>query len=211
MHIKTIPVGPYEVNCYIVSTTGPEAAVIDPGAEADAILEYLQTNRLTPEAYLLTHGHADHISALDQLLAAHTVPVLMHADDQHWAFTPRNQIPPYYPALTSIPATLRTIADGEIVSIAGIQFKVIATPGHTPGGVCYFVREDQVLFSGDTLFQGTVGRTDLPGGNGKVLAQSLKKLAQLPPATRVFPGHGEATTIGAEQRSNIFFRTPATV
>ena len=211
MHIKTIPVGPYEVNCYVVSATGPEAVVIDPGADADAILKYLQTNRLTPEVYLLTHGHADHVSALGQLLAAYAVPVLMHADDERWAFTPRNQIPPYYPALTSIPATLRTITDCEIISTAGLQFKVIATPGHTPGGVCYFAREDQILFSGDTLFQGTVGRTDLPGGNGKVLAQSLKKLAQLPPDTRVLPGHGEATTIGAEQRNNIFFRAPAIV
>ena len=209
MHIKTIPVGPYEVNCYIVSTTGPEAAVIDPGADAGAILEYLQTRHLTPEAYLLTHGHADHVSALEQLLIVHKIPVLMHADDQRWAFTPRNQIPPFYPALTATPATLRTMTDGEIISIAGIQFKVIATPGHTPGGVCFFAEKEQVLFSGDTLFQGTVGRTDLPGGNGKVLAQSLKKLAQLPPDTRVLPGHGEATTIGAEQRSNIFFRAPA--
>lgn len=208
MHIETIPVGPYEVNCYVVSAGGA-AAVIDPGAEAGTILEYLRGQRLTPAAYLLTHGHQDHVSALPELVAAQPAPVLMHAADQRWAFTPRNIIPPFYVTPGTAPATLRAVTDGEELLIAGMKFRVVFTPGHTPGGVCFYAADDHALFCGDTLFQGSVGRTDLPGGDGRVLAQSLKRLQPLPPETRVFPGHGAATTIGAELRNNLFFRTPA--
>lgn len=209
MHIETIPVGPYEVNCYIVNAAGPEAIVIDPGADARLILNYLRMNHLTPVAYLLTHGHQDHISGLTEMLDAYPAPVLMHAEEQRWAFTPRNVIPPFYMTPCSAPATLRAVTDGEGVKLAGREFTVIFTPGHTPGGVCYFAANEKVLFCGDTLFRGSAGRTDLPGGNGRALAQSLKKLAVLPTDTRVFPGHGEGTTIGEEHRRNIYFRLPA--
>jgi len=209
MKIETIVVGPYEVNCYVVSAGGNEAVVIDPGADADDILSYLRAHHLTPAAYLLTHGHADHIGALKKLLAAHAAPVLMHADDQRWAFSERNQILPFYPAQLPAPITLRDVAEGEELLLAGIKFKLITTPGHTPGGVCFFAPDAKALFCGDTLFQGTVGRTDLPGGDGRILAQSLKKLAVLPPDTQVFPGHGPETTIGEERRHNIYFRSPA--
>jgi glyoxylase-like metal-dependent hydrolase (beta-lactamase superfamily II) len=209
MQIETIVVGPYEVNCYVVSAKGnAEAVVIDPGADADDILTFLRGQRLTPVAYLLTHGHADHVSALGKMLTAHAAPVLMHAEDQRWAFSARNQIPPFYPSQDA-PPNLRAIADGEELVLAGLKFKVICTPGHTPGGVCFYAAEAKALFCGDTLFQGTVGRTDLPGGDGRVLAQSLKKLTGLPEDTRVFPGHGPGTTIGEERRNNIYFRAPA--
>ncbi|TAN36124.1 MAG: MBL fold metallo-hydrolase [Verrucomicrobia bacterium] len=210
MHIETISVGPYEVNCYVLHNHGAEAVVIDPGSEPEKILKYSRINRLTPVAYLLTHGHQDHLSALTAMLEAYPAPVLMHAEEQRWAFTNRNLIPPFYMTPTATPATLRAVTDGNELPIAGMNFRVIFTPGHTPGGVCYFAPDDQALFCGDTLFRGSAGRTDLPGGNGRVLAQSLKRLKQLPPDTRVFPGHGETTTIGAEQRGNIFFRSPAT-
>lgn len=209
MHIETILVGPYEVNCYVAHGSGVEAVVIDPGAEPEKILKYLRMNRLTPVAYLLTHGHQDHISGLTDMLKAYSVPVLMHAEEQRWAFTPRNVIPPFYMTPCPAPTTLRTVADGEVVMVAGLEFKVIFTPGHTPGGVCYLAPSDKVLFCGDTLFCGSAGRTDLPGGNGRALAQSLKQLARLPPDTRVFSGHGEATTIGEEHHHNIYFRLPA--
>ena len=208
MRIETLVVGPYQVNCYVLSTDSDEAVVIDPGADADDILDYLRDEQLKPAAYLLTHGHADHISALGKMLATHAAPVLIHSEDQHWAFIERNQIPPFYAGLHPAPATLRTITDGEELLLAGIKFKVIATPGHTPGGVCFYSPDAKTLFSGDTLFQGTVGRTDLPGGDGRILAQSLKKLAVLPVDTMVLPGHGPETTIGEERRHNIYFRSP---
>lgn len=209
MHIETIVVGPYEVNCYILHAAGAtEAVVLDPGAEADALTQYLRAERLTPVAYLLTHGHADHIGGLEQMLAAFPAPVCLHATEQGWAFTKRNSIPPFYFPPAQPPADQRVIADGEVLRYAGLTFRVIATPGHTPGGVCYYMEGEQSLFTGDTLFQGTVGRTDLPGGDGRVLAQSLKKLAALPAATRVYPGHGPDSTIADEQRTNIYFRGP---
>jgi len=210
MQIETMVVGPYEVNCYIASAAGgAEAVVIDPGAEADAIAQHLCVARLTPVAYLLTHGHADHIGGLEKMLAAFAAPVYVHAEEQRWAFLPRNALPPFYFPPRTPPKDQVTVSDGDELHLAGLTFRVIATPGHTPGGVCYFAAQDQVVFTGDTLFQGTVGRTDLPGGDGRVLAQSLKKLAVLPPATRVYPGHGAASTIADEQRTNIYFRAPA--
>lgn len=210
MHIETIVVGPYEVNCYILHQEGgAQAVVLDPGADPDTLLQYLRRERLTPAAYLLTHGHADHIGGLERMLAVYPAPVFLHAEEQRWAFSPHNALPPFYFPPSAPPADLHAVADGDVVSLAALAFRVIATPGHTPGGVCYYVEQAQVLLTGDTLFQGTVGRTDLPGGDGRVLAQSLKKLAVLPPATRVYPGHGPESTIAAERRHNVYFRTPA--
>ena len=209
MNIRTVVVGEFEVNCYVVSDDEKHAVVIDPGADADAILQHLRAARLKPVAYLLTHGHVDHIGGLEQLLATCPAPVCIHPDEQGWAFTRRNALPPYYFPPSAPPAGLQLVNDGDEVNFAGFTFRVIATPGHTPGGVCYFAAAQQVVFTGDTLFQGTVGRTDLPGGDGRVLAKSLKKLAVLPPATRVYPGHGPDSTIADEQRTNIYLRGTA--
>ena len=210
MHIETIVVGPYEVNCYILSQKdAAQAVVIDPGAETDVIVQYLRAERLAPAAYLLTHGHVDHIGGLEQMLAVLPAPVYLHADEKNWAFSKRNSLPPFYFPPSTPPADLHVVADGDEFNLAGIPFRVIATPGHTVGGVCYYVEQENALFTGDTLFQGTVGRTDLPGGDGRVLAQSLKKLAVLPSVTRVYPGHGPETSIADERRHNVYFRTPA--
>ena len=206
MNIECLTVGPFQANCYVV--WGPErhALVIDPGADAATILAFLDTHRMDVTGYLLTHGHMDHISALAEVSDKHPAPYAIHALDLKWAFGPLNQSPPYYSVSRQPVEPFRTLADGQTWTDGGLTYTVIGTPGHSPGSVCFHFSTDCVLFSGDTLFQGTVGRTDLPGGDGRVLTQSLHKLAQLPPETRIIPGHGPQTGLAEEFRINPFLK-----
>ena len=207
MKIETIPVGPFEVNCYVAWNDSREALVIDPGADADRIENVIRRESLIIVAYLLTHGHVDHVSALAELVRAHPAPVAISPEDGEWAFTSTNQLPPYYPAPEKPTSIDRQLKDGQEWTDGGLTYRVIATPGHSPGGVSLYFPEEGVLFAGDTLFSGSVGRTDIPGGNPRTLSDSIKKLAELPPETRVFPGHGPETTIGTERRTNFFMRS----
>ena len=154
---------------------------------------------------ILTHGHIDHISAVTELLEAHPAPVYLHAADAAWAFTAVNRYPPYL-RVPLRPDTLRPLREGPAPDDCGLGGRVLHTPGHTPGGVCLQFEEEALLLTGDTLFQGSVGRTDLPGGDGTVLAESLRKLLALPDALRVLPGHGPDSTLDAERRRNPFLR-----
>lgn len=204
VNIETISVGPFEANCYVVWGDGTEALVIDPGADADRIAAFLGKRGLSVAAYLLTHGHADHTSGLPDLSRLHPAPVVVQPADAEWAFTGLSEITPYYPATAPVSCEIRAAEDGAEFTDGGLTYRVIATPGHSPGGVSFYFPAAEVLFSGDTLFQGSVGRTDLPGGSARMLAASLKKLAALPEATTVYPGHGPPTAIGDEKRGNYF-------
>ncbi len=196
-------------NCYLL-WRDHSAWIIDPGAEADRILSELQARDLTPSAILFTHGHFDHIGALDALLAKFPgLPVVLRPEEWSWAFThAENQYPPFY-VHQHKPESL--VADlGETFTCGGITARLIPTPGHTPGGQCILIEKDvstPLCFTGDTLFHGTIGRTDLPGGSFAVLNQSLKHLvATLAPETTLLPGHGEPTTLAQELRSNPFLQ-----
>jgi len=207
MNIEAVTVGAYEVNCYVIWDQGRNALVIDPGANPERIQKVIETNSLKVAAYLITHGHADHIGALSVLHSTHPAPVALSSEDARWAFLPINQIPPYYPALKSPPKISRELSDGQKWTDGELRYEVIATPGHSPGGVCFYFPDAHALFAGDTLFQGSVGRTDLPGGDPRVMSTSLKKLKSLPDDTRVFSGHGPETTIGIEKQMNFFMRS----
>lgn len=209
MELDVLQVGAFEVNCVILWGEEKIAWVVDPGSDVDEISAFLADRNLTPGAFLFTHGHFDHIGGLNDLVRLFPeVPVYMSGKDAAWAFTESfNQMLPHY-RLQTRPGVLIPVEGGDVVAIGGLTAKVIESPGHTPGGVCYLFEGDAapVLLAGDSLFAGSVGRTDLPGGSWAALSASLKQLLELPEGTVVWPGHGPATTIGAEKRENPYLR-----
>ena len=194
LKIHTLTLGLYQTNTYIIHEENTKSCcVIDPGYQANTILEKLDALGLTLEAILLTHGHFDHVGAVKDLAADTDCRVFLCAED--------TALPPM---LTAGPLYYTdTYADGTILNIAGLHIRVIHTPGHTPGGVCLLV--DDVLFSGDTLFAGGCGRSDL-GGDWSTLVRSLKRLSQIEGYFKVHPGHGESTTLAYEKRYNPYMR-----
>jgi hydroxyacylglutathione hydrolase len=188
MLIHTLRVGPIATNCYLVEDgTSKECLVIDPGGDADAIIQLLEARHLKPAAIVITHGHYDHVGANLILKERYGLPVLMSRADL-FGLKP-----------TDSPAPDRDLAEGDEIKVGSINFKVIRNPGHSPGGVSLYSQAEKVIFTGDTLFNGTYGRVDLPGSSPAEMVFSLKKLLALPPETKVYPGHGRPTTIGDEQ------------
>lgn len=206
--IRRFAVGAFDENAYLVDCGDGIAALVDPGADAAHLAEAVRSSGLRLAAVLLTHGHIDHVSAVPALLSAFPgVPVRLAQADSAWCWTMRNYFPPYEPVLAP-PATLLPVADGDVFAVGLVRFRVLATPGHSPGSVCYaasFARDNggrEVLFSGDTLFAASVGRTDFEGGDPAAMTRSLRRLADLAPDTPVLPGHGPATTIARETAGN---------
>ena len=198
MERLTIETGTFGVNTSILSIEG-KAWFVDPGSEAPRLIALAGKKGLEPGSILLTHAHFDHIGAIPGLQDTFSdIPVYIHPADLQIIAHPMNQMPPDYPSI-GIP---RNIRDCRELTFC----EVIETPGHTPGGVCYFFRDDQLLLSGDTLFAGSIGRTDLPLGDSATLMRSLEKLKKLPETTLVIPGHGHHTTVGAEKKTNPFLR-----
>lgn len=193
MKIRKIPVGMLQENCYFVSDENGETAVIDPGDEADRLLGLLQGGGLTPRCILLTHGHFDHVGAAAALAERYHCPVYLHEADR--ALPARLTGGP-------LPQT-RALHEGDELAVGALRFRVLETPGHSAGSVSLLCGD--ALFSGDTIFAGgSWGRTDFPGGSEPALRASLRRLAALPPQTRVFPGHGPETTIAAERACDPF-------
>lgn len=197
--------GAMGANCYLFACMDTKkAVVIDPGADAKRIYRWVLEKGLKVEYILLTHGHVDHIGAVDELKELlGDVLVGIHADDAGMLTDGRKNLSSYFgPGLVLNKADL-LLQDGQELMIGKERIKVISTPGHSPGGACFLCSEG--LFSGDTLFAGSIGRTDFPGGSMNQLLDGVKKkLLILPEDTRVFPGHGEETSIGEEKRDNPF-------
>ena len=191
LQVHALTLGAYQVNCYIIhDEKSPSCCVIDPGYEADTIVDKLSQLGLTLEAILLTHGHFDHVGAVRDLAADTGCQVWLCADD---LALPTN--------LTAGPLCYtNTYAEGTTLHLAGLDISVLQTPGHTPGSVCLLA--ENTLFSGDTLFAGSCGRTDLPGGSWEQMQSSLKRLAGIEANLWVLPGHGESTTLDEEKRHN---------
>ncbi len=204
MIIEFMPVGPIMANCYILGCKEThEAVVIDPGDDADLILLKLAELKLKVKYIINTHGHFDHVGANRKMKEATGAELLIHALDAPMLGSLSQAAASFGLKSENSPAPDKTIDDGDIISFGKISLKVIHTPGHSPGGISLFT--NGYLFVGDTLFQGSIGRTDLPGGNFNTLKSSIhNKLFPLGDNIRVFTGHGPETSIGKEKRYNPF-------
>jgi hydroxyacylglutathione hydrolase len=215
--VTGFPAGAFAANCYVVAPArGAECVIVDPGQDAQqGIDELLIRYRLKPIAVLLTHGHIDHMWSVAPVCGAKGIPAYIHPDDRELLADPAKGLSlavgqQLFGGITfTEPDDVRELADGSALSLAGLDFTVRHTPGHTPGSVTF--GNENGLFSGDLLFAGSIGRTDLPGGDHQAMLRSLARTLTLPDDTLVLPGHGPQTTIGAERRTNPFLTglTPA--
>ncbi|GAB4270769.1 MAG: MBL fold metallo-hydrolase [Deferrisomatales bacterium] len=206
MILETIPVGMIQANCYILGDerTG-EAVVIDPGGDPPLILKVLAARKLTARAILATHGHFDHVEALADLKEATGAPVCLHRGDLPLVQGLAEQGMLFGVRVRSAPPPDRFLEEGERIAFGRLALEVLHTPGHSPGSVSFLI--DKSVFVGDLLFAGSIGRTDLQGGDYGTLLRSVReKIFTLPGDTVVYPGHGPATTVATEQRTNPFFQ-----
>lgn len=202
LKIEQITVGPLQSNCYIVMCPDThQAVVVDPGGEADKILETIRELGAKPVMILNTHGHGDHIEANDTIKQTFDIPLAIHEGDAHMLTDPNSNFSAYLGAPITSPVADRILRDGDEVDFAGRKIKVLHTPGHSPGGISLLIENH--LFSGDALFKMTVGRTDFPGASHEVLIKGIKeKILSLDDEILVYPGHGPITTVGEERRNN---------
>lgn len=203
--VHVMEVGPLAVNAFIVEDPAArKAVVVDPGGDGEALLREIGNLGLGVEKILLTHGHFDHVGAVGLLREKTGAPVYLHPDDQERMLGARRQGMLFGLSVQTPPKPDHLVADGDTVPFGGLEFRVAHTPGHTPGCVCYIA--GGMAFVGDLIFAGSIGRTDLPGGSYEMLIASVRnKIFTLPDDTVLFPGHGPATTVGEEKRSNPFF------
>lgn len=203
---EQIPLGPLQTNCYIIANDAKNCLIVDPGGEGEKLIHHLTTRKLKPQAILLTHAHFDHIGAVDIVREKYDIPVYVHTKEKKWLQDPALNGSQFF-MMGTIQAREADhfITTNGKMTVGDFSFEVYETPGHSPGSVSFYFQEGEFVASGDALFQGSIGRTDLPGGNHDVLLKSIHdKLLVLPEETDVLPGHGPTTTIGYEMDSNPF-------
>ena len=199
MIVVPFPSGPLQTNAYIVACSlTRQCAIVDPAPQsASTLIHYISQHQLHPTKILLTHTHWDHIADVAKMIDEYAIPVSVHADDAPNLEKPGSDgLPNFFPLKGIKPDVL--LHGGEIIDVGQLHFEVINTPGHTPGGVCFYEKQQGVLLSGDTLFKGTIGNISFSTGEADRMWKSLDRLAKLPPETLVYPGHGPNTTIGTE-------------
>ncbi len=206
MIIRMAPLGPIATNCYVIACARTlEGAIIDSSAEAARIHAMIEAApAIRPTLLLQTHAHVDHVAALGAMHARLQLPIYLHPDDMELYKLAPQQGMMLGMQVAPLPAPSVLMKDGDTIRLGDLEARVLHTPGHTPGGVCFYFAAQGVLFSGDLLFAGSVGRTDLPGGHFPTLQRSLKRLLDLPDATLVLSGHGPETELGVERVHNPF-------
>ncbi|MFA6676805.1 MAG: MBL fold metallo-hydrolase [Bacteroidales bacterium] len=208
--IKTFYFNQIRTCCYVISDDTKECVIIDPGffedREGERLYKYIEDQELTPKMILNTHGHADHIIGNGRLSKKYNIPIYMNHKDLYLLEAAKDvamQI--FNKEIENPPRDVKDLEDGQILKFGHTELKVLASPGHTPGGVAFYNKEGAYVMSGDSLFAGSIGRTDLPGGDLDTLMNSLKSnILPLPYETQVYPGHGHATEIGIEMNENPF-------
>jgi hydroxyacylglutathione hydrolase len=207
MNWERIPLGALQTNCYVVWNDKNQCLVIDPGEEGEKIISFLKDKQLKPLAILLTHAHFDHIGAVDVLREKYSIPLYVHEKEAKWLLDPvlnGSQLFMMGEMIRLKPADY-VLTSEDTLKIENFNLELFATPGHSPGSISFYIKEMNAVIAGDTLFMGSIGRTDLPGGNHKELLASIHdNLLVLPEETAVLPGHGPETTIGNEMDSNPF-------
>lgn len=207
LQIITLPVGPGQANCYLIfNEENKETLIVDPGGEPAKIKSIVDELTAVPLAILLTHTHYDHIGAVDEIRDYYDIPVYVAAKEQEWLTEPNKNLSALLGQAVTARAADYLFEPEETIEIADFTIKVVATPGHSPGGVSFIFEEDEFVITGDALFAGSVGRTDLPGSEPNKLLDGIRKqLFILPENYTVYPGHGGQTTIADEMTTNPFF------
>ena len=205
LNIKTLTVGPIEANCYLIYNED-EVLIVDPGAEANRIIAAVEDLNVRPVAILLTHTHYDHIGAVDEIRKEYDIPVYVSGEEAAWLQDPTMNLSGMQGQNLIVEEAENIFQPDNEVAISDFKFTVVATPGHSPGGVSFIFAEDEFVITGDALFAGSVGRTDLPGSEAEKLVPNVReKLFILPDHYTIYPGHSGTSTIGQEMKTNPFF------
>lgn len=207
MEWNQLPLGPLQTNCYVLSNKNNSCLIIDPGEESEKLSSFIHRKGFKPLAVILTHAHFDHIGAVDGIREEFDIPVYVHEKEEAWLLDPALNGSQFFEIgkLIKVKPAEYVIRNEKEMQIGEFTFQVFETPGHSPGSISFYFKDDKLVVAGDALFNGSIGRTDLPGGNHRQLLSSIHdKLLTLPEETVVLPGHGSATTIGKEMDSNPF-------
>jgi hydroxyacylglutathione hydrolase len=204
MQVEPIVVSDYQENTFLVwDDETMRGAVVDPGAEGKRLLNRIERIGFVPEAILLTHGHSDHIGAVGDIKAAFDIPIYIGAGEEELLTDPTKNLSAAFGLNITSPPADHLLRDGDTIEVAGFEFHILLTPGHSPASICYL--HEKTMFCGDVVFMGSIGRTDLPGCNHNLLMKSLsEKVLPLDDAIYLYPGHGPATTVGRERTTNPF-------